>query len=90
MKKIALFLLLLCVTAATVFSQEANTLQWQVSSKKVSEGVFDIIAKTTVPAGWVLYGLNPSVEGLESLKFSFSNENIKLAGTPVAEKKQNL
>jgi thiol:disulfide interchange protein len=90
MKKIALFLLLLCVTAATVFSQEANTLQWQVSSKKVSEGVFDIIAKTTVPAGWVLYGLNPSVEGLESLKFSFSNENIKLAGTPVAEQKAEL
>jgi len=87
MKKIALFLLLLFVTAATVFSQEANMLQWQVSSKKVGEGVYDITARTTIPAGWILYGLNPSVEGLESLKFGFSNENIKLTRTPTTEQK---
>lgn len=87
MKKIALFLVLLFVTAATVFSQEANMLQWQVSSKKVGEGVYDITAKTTIPAGWVLYGLNPSVEGLESVKFGFTNENIKLTGTPTTEQK---
>ena len=87
MKKIALFLVMLFGTACTVFSQEANMLQWQVSSKKVGEGVYDITAKTTVPAGWVLYGLNPSVEGLESLKFGFSNENIKLTGAPTTEQK---
>lgn len=87
MKKVALFLLLLLVTASTVFSQEANMLQWQVSSKKVGEGVYDITAKTIIPAGWVLYGLNPSVEGLESLKFGFTNENIKLTGTPTTEQK---
>jgi thiol:disulfide interchange protein len=87
MKKIALLFLLLFVTAGTVFSQEANMLQWQVSSKKVSEGVYDITAKTAIPAGWVLYGLNSSVEGLESLKFSFSNENIKLTGAPATEQK---
>lgn len=89
MKKITLFLTLLAA-ASTVFSQEANLLKWQVSSKKVGEGVYNIKAKTNVPAGWVLYGLNPSVEGLESLKFSFSNENIKLSGTPVSEQKAEL
>lgn len=90
MKKIAFFLVMLFVAAGMGFSQEANMLQWQVSSKKVSEGVYDIAAKTTVPTGWVLYGLNPSVEGLESLKFSFSNENIKLTGTPTTEQKAVL
>lgn len=87
MKKIALVLLLLFVSTHTVFSQETNTLQWQVSSKKISEGVYDIIAKTKLPSGWLLYGLNPSVEGLESLKFSSSNENIRLNGEPVTEPK---
>ncbi len=87
MKRIALVLLLLFVAVHTVFSQETNTLQWQVSSKKISEGVYDIIAKTKLPSGWVLYGLNPSVEGLESLKFSSSNENIRLKGDPVTEPK---
>lgn len=87
MKKITLFLLLLFVMAGAVFSQEANMLQWQVSSKKVSEGVYDITAKTTIPDGWILYGLNPSVEGLESLKFGFTNENIKLTDKPTAEQK---
>lgn len=90
MKKIAFFLVMLFVAAGMGFSQEANMLQWQVSSKKVSEGVYDIAAKTTVPTGWVLYGLNPSVEGLESLKFSFSNENIKLTGAPTTEQKAVL
>jgi len=89
MKKIALFLVMLFGTAEMAFSQEANMLQWQVSSKKVSEGVYDISARTTVPTGWVLYGLNPSVEGLESLKFSFSNENIKLTGSPTTQQKAN-
>jgi thiol:disulfide interchange protein len=90
MKRIALVLLLLFVTAHTVFSQETNTLQWQVSSKKISEGVYDIIAKTKLPSGWLLYGLNPSVEGLESLKFSSSNENIRLKGEPVTEPKPQV
>lgn len=90
MKKIAFFLVMLFVAAVMGFSQEANMLQWQVSSKKVSEGVYDIAAKTTIPTGWVLYGLNPSVEGLESLKFSFSNENIKLTGAPTTEQKAVL
>ncbi len=90
MKKIAFFLVMLFVAAGMGFSQEANMLQWQVSSKKVSEGVYDIAAKTTIPTGWVLYGLNPSVEGLESLKFSFSNENIKLTGAPTTEQKAVL
>ena len=85
MKKIAFFLLLLLGAAGTGFAQETNLLQWQVASKKISDGVYDITAKTSIPAGWVLYGLNPSIEGLESLKFGFSNENIKLTGAPVTE-----
>ncbi len=90
MKKIAFLLLVLFTTAGIAFSQEVNMLQWQGSSKKISENVYDITAKTNVPAGWVLYGLNPSVEGLESLKFSFSNENIKLITTPVTDQKTEL
>ncbi|MFZ6025317.1 MAG: protein-disulfide reductase DsbD family protein [Bacteroidota bacterium] len=87
MKKIALFFGMLLITAGTLFSQETNLLRWQVSSKKISGGVYDITATAKVPAGWVLYGQNPSVEGLESLKFSFSNENIRLLGSPATEQK---
>lgn len=86
MKKIV-SLLLFFLTASQVFSQETNLLQWKISSKKISEGVYDISAKTSIPAGWFLYGINPSVEGLESLKFSFSNENTGLSGAPSVEQK---
>lgn len=90
MKKIALFFMLLLAAVSTVFSQETSLLQWQVSSKKISDSVYDITATAKVPAGWVLYGLNPSVEGLESLKFSFTNENIRLSGAPVTRQQPTL
>ena len=56
----------------------------------MGEGVYDITAKTNIPSGWFLYGLNPSVEGLESLKFIFANENIQLTGLPVTDPKAKL
>jgi thiol:disulfide interchange protein DsbD len=68
MKKLSLLgmALMLCLLAV---AQTDSLLQWQVQSTRTSEGVYEIHARTKVPAGWHLYGANPKVEGLEQPKF---------------------
>ena len=69
MKKI-LFSFLAVLSCLLVSAQTDSLLKWQVQSKKIGNGLYELTAKTTVPAGWHLYGTNPTVEGLESPKFT--------------------
>ncbi len=69
MKKI-LFSFLAVLSCLLVSAQTDSLLKWQVQSKKIGTGLYELTAKTTIPAGWHLYGTNPLVEGLESPKFS--------------------
>jgi thiol:disulfide interchange protein DsbD len=61
-------------------AQNDSLLQWQVQSKKTGTGLYQLTAKTTIPQGWHVYGSNPSVEGLESVKFVPAYENAELLG----------
>jgi len=76
MKKITVlcFALLPCIFLS---AQNDSLLKWQVQSKKTGNGLYELVAKTTVPTGWHLYGNNPSIDGLSSIGFSFEYENAK-------------
>jgi thiol:disulfide interchange protein DsbD len=69
MKKI-LFSFLAVLSCLLVSAQTDSLLKWQVQSKKISNGLYELTAKATIPAGWHLYGTNTAVEGLESPKFT--------------------
>lgn len=68
MKKI-LFLYFAVLSCLVVSAQTDSLLKWQVQAKKTGNGLYELVAKTIVPAGWHLYGTNTAVEGLESPKF---------------------
>ena len=64
------FLFLAVFSCLFVSAQTDSLLKWQVQSKKIGNGLYELTAKTTVPSGWHLYGTNTAVEGLESPKFT--------------------
>ena len=62
-------------------SSQSSGLEWKVTSKKIADSTYEIIAKTQVEKGWHLYGNNPTIEGLENIQILYKLENI----TPVSE-----
>lgn len=71
-------LTILCIALMAsifVYAQNDSLLKWLVQSKKIGDGLYELVAKTTIPAGLHLYGSNPGVEGLESPKFLPDYEN---------------
>lgn len=76
MKKILLCAVLL-LTAFFSFSQTDSLLKWKVTAKLVADSIYEIQATTNVPAGWYLYGANPTVEGAETVQLVYSYENAQ-------------
>ncbi|MES2003195.1 MAG: cytochrome c biogenesis protein CcdA [Bacteroidota bacterium] len=77
MKKIFLLFIGL-VTIGVLGAQTDSLLHWQTQSKKIANGLYELVAKTTIPAGWHVYGNNPKAEGLEQVKFVPAYENAQL------------
>ncbi len=77
MKKIS-FLSILLLVVISVSAQSDTLLKWETSVKKISNGLYEISAQTTIPAGWHVYGNNPAVEGLDQVKIAPSYENAHL------------
>lgn len=80
MKKINLLSILLLIVFA-VSAQSDTLLKWETHARKISNGLYEITAQTTIPAGWHLYGNNPSVEGLDPVSIAPSYENAHLQGS---------
>lgn len=55
MKKIIGTSILLTVLAVSLTAQVLKPVKWQISQKKVSEGVYDIICKAQIDPTWHLY-----------------------------------
>lgn len=55
MKKIVTLIILVAAFATGLTAQILNPVKWQISQKKVSEGVYDIICKANIDATWHLY-----------------------------------
>ena len=74
MKKIV-FLLLATISVVFSFAQSEG-LTWTVNSNKINDSTYEFVAKTAIENGWHLYHNNPTVDGLENVKFVFKLENI--------------
>ncbi|WP_294143132.1 protein-disulfide reductase DsbD domain-containing protein [uncultured Sanguibacteroides sp.] len=82
MKKV---LILTVVLALTVIAsaQVLKPVKWQISVKKVSEGVYDIICKATIENGWHLYDTKLPEGGPQPTTFHIDKDEtsgIELVG----------
>ena len=55
MKRLLILTAILTLMVGAANSQVLKPVKWQISFKKVSEGVYDIICKATIESGWHLY-----------------------------------
>ena len=81
MKKLSILYIILCISLVSS-SQADSLLKWQTQTKKIGTGLYEIVAKTIIPKGWHVYANNPSIEGLESVKFVPTYENAQLLNSP--------
>ena len=79
MKKLSILsvALLACII---LNAQTDSLLHWQTQARKISKGLYELTARTTIPSDWYVYGSNPTVEGLEPIKFVPAYENAKMPG----------
>lgn len=55
MKRLVAILVLVTAFAGGLSAQIVNPVKWNITYKKVSEGVYDIVCKATIDATWHLY-----------------------------------
>ena len=82
MKKV---LILTVVLALTVIAsaQVLKPVKWQISVKKVSEGIYDIVCKATIENGWHLYDTKLPEGGPQPTTFHIDKDEtsgIELVG----------
>ena len=68
-------------------AQNTGQVKWQLSSQKINEKEYSIIAKGTVADGWRIYSNKTVMDGLEKAAVSFTDSSIlqtaplQIAGT---------
>ena len=70
------FFSLIAVFTFLIVNAQSSGLVWKIKSTKIVDSTYEIIATTKVEKGWHLYGNNPSIEGLDNVRFEFKLENI--------------
>jgi len=77
MKKI--FLGCILIFAAAISLAQTKPVDFAATVHRTdNNGLYEIMVTAQISDGWHLYGNNPNVDGLESVKFSFDDENAKL------------
>ncbi|HEX7690864.1 MAG TPA: cytochrome c biogenesis protein CcdA, partial [Sediminibacterium sp.] len=74
----------LCLALILCFclnAQGDSLLHWQTQARKIGEGLYELTSRTTIPAGWHVYGNNPSIEGLENIRFAPAYEKALMQGS---------
>ncbi|MEJ8818405.1 protein-disulfide reductase DsbD family protein [Lacibacter sp. H407] len=75
------------------FAQDSTAVQWQVSSKKLATGEYQLQLTGKVPAGKYLYLFTKDAEGLDSISIQFTDSaivkdgavQVKLGGSSYAD-----
>jgi len=87
--------LLALLFATSVFGQSNKQVQWNFSSKKISDNTYEIHMTATVIGDWHLYAQNVGVDGPVPTSFSFNknpllvlDNKIKEVGTLVKKKEE--
>lgn len=76
------FLLLLMLTGLGAAAQNISPVSWSFSSKKVSEGVYEVYLNATIKPGWHLYAQEQPADAIaEPTTFTFAkNPLLKFEG----------
>ena len=83
MKKLFAIVILFAAFATELSAQVLKPVKWEITYKKVSEGVYDIICKATIEASWHLYDTKLPEGGPLSTTFNIDDEEtsgIQLVG----------
>lgn len=76
-------MILFAAFATNLSAQVLKPVKWEISQKKVSEGVYDIVCKATIDATWHLYDTKLPEGGPLSTSFNMDEDEtagIELVG----------
>jgi thiol:disulfide interchange protein DsbD len=57
-------------------AQDSLKLQWEVNSKKIGEGIYELKFSTPGNSGWQLYDPNISISDVPASELSFGDSSI--------------
>ena len=77
MKRLLILTAILTLMVGAANSQVLKPVKWQISFKKVSEGVYDIICKATIESGWHLYDTKLPENGPLPTTFNLDEDETK-------------
>ena len=77
MKRLLILTAILTLMVGAANSQVLKPVKWQISFKKVSEGVYDIICKATIESGWHLYDTKLPENGPLPTTFNMDEDETK-------------
>ena len=79
MKRIYPFCLLIFFFAMNIslYAQDSAAFNWNVQSKKISDGVYELQFKTSIKNGWQLYAPNQAISDVHTVETSFADSSIK-------------
>lgn len=83
MKKLFAIVILVAAFATELTAQVLKPVKWEITQKKVSDGVYDIICKATIDATWHLYDTKLPEGGPLSTTFNMDEDEttgIELVG----------
>ncbi|MBS1949091.1 MAG: thioredoxin family protein [Bacteroidetes bacterium] len=69
-------------------AQDSTAFDWNVQSKKLSDGVYELVFKTDIKNGWQLYAPNQSISDVHTIELAFADSSIvadsvyKASGAP--------
>lgn len=67
----------ICLFSVSAFSQDTvSVYNWKVSSKKISEGKYELIFATSGATGWQLYAPNQTPGGVKTVELAFPDSGI--------------
>ncbi len=76
----------LCVITGLLFlslfvtAQNTGQVTWQLSSQKITDKEYNIIAKGTIANGWRIYSNKTVIDGLEKVAINFTDSSIEKIG----------
>jgi len=70
-------LALVFLLSSSLWAQDSTAFNWNVTSKKMSEGVYELSFKTDIKNGWQLYAPNQLFTDIHSVELSFADSLIK-------------
>jgi hypothetical protein len=62
-------------------AQNTGQVKWQLSSQKINEKEYSIIAKGAITPGWRIFTNKTNIEGLEKAAINFTDSSIEKIGT---------